>query len=103
MSDSPPVKIEVFDAKPNPMFSPELTAVTKFLRYEKAVPCAFCGRKSRYHWTTLIKFKAGEMGPFAIRWSETAFEPMTPVCRGHLMTIVEKTIDLPLPTRGEVE
>lgn len=77
--------VQLFEAKPNTMFTDEQTAMVRFLRYTQAVPCAECGKRSKHHWTVLYAFKATRMVPgmFTLQESEQVHLPLTPVCRNH--------------------
>lgn len=84
--DHDPLCVEIFDAKPNEMFTPELTAWLRFLRYNRPVPCAECGKKKRNHWTMLCAFKAVTIpnGAFALNADACQVHPpLTPVCTDH--------------------
>lgn len=76
-----------FEPKPNPMFSEAQRVCTLFVQYEESVPCALCGRMSKYHWTCHARFKAVELGPltFTLNFGRKWFEAGKPVCRGHVM------------------
>jgi hypothetical protein len=72
-------------AKPNPMFSEEMTRSVVFLRYTQAVPCAVCGKRSKHHWTMVLSFSTVAMDTLLARPSETVHLPLVPVCRAHPM------------------
>jgi hypothetical protein len=80
-----PVLVQLFEAKPNKLFTPEHTALVCFLRYSAAVPCAECGKRSRHQWTVLYSFKAKSASFLIPRESEKVHPPLTPVCRNHLL------------------
>jgi len=82
-----PVAVQFLSAKPNQMFSEAMTQVVRFLRYTQAVPCAECGKRSRYHWTMLVSFQAQRLQPgmFTLAVSEQVHLPCAPVCRDHLL------------------
>ena len=82
-----PVVVQLLPARPNKMFGAEMTRAVVFLRYSQAVPCAECGKRSKYHWTMLVSFQAHRMQPGVITMvvSETVHLPLAPVCRGHLL------------------
>jgi len=82
-----PVCVEAFPAKPNKMFSAEITQLVAFLRYTQAVPCAECGKRSKHHWTMRCSFEAHSMKPgmFTLAQSGTVHLPLAPVCRAHLL------------------
>lgn len=90
--------IAVGEPKPNPMFNQWQTAITKYLTYSQAVPCAYCGRKSKRHWTQLKFFriaegfetklpsgKVVESNSFALSEGKELFPPLTPVCTKHIL------------------
>jgi hypothetical protein len=79
--------VQLFEAKPNQMFTEAQTANVRFLRYNKTVQCAECGKRSKFHWTSLIEFMAMSMGNhiFGLDKSGLVHAPMTPVCRDHLL------------------
>jgi len=64
-----------------------LTRAVVFLRYSQAVPCAECGKRSKYHWTMLLSFAAHRMAPgmFTLAESGQVHIPLAPVCRDHLL------------------
>lgn len=82
---SEPVQVLLYNAKPNAMFTDEQTQAIRFLRYNQAVPCAECGKRSKQHWTVLYSFKATSMvaGAFTLQESGKVHMPLTPVCRDH--------------------
>jgi hypothetical protein len=75
---------EIFEAKPNHMFSEAQRQITKFLRFRESVPCAHCGKKSRWHWTQTVPFKAAEFGGFSLKMGRL-LEANSPVCRAHIL------------------
>jgi hypothetical protein len=77
--------VQIFEARPNRMYTEEQRAIVRFLRYSKAVPCAECGRKSKTHWTLLLSFKAKTMAAIIPTDSGKVHMPLTPVCRNHLL------------------
>jgi hypothetical protein len=83
--ETPANAVQIFEAKPNRMFTEEQRATVRFLRYANAVPCAECGRKSKTHWTLLISFKAKTMAAIIPKDSGKVHMPLTPVCRSHLL------------------
>jgi hypothetical protein len=84
------VTVELFEAKPNRLFDPALTAVVRFVRLSAAVPCAECGRRSKHHWTMLVPFTVQVMPThaFVLTSSGVRYAPLTPVCRAHLLAPV---------------
>lgn len=81
------LRVEICDAKPNPMFSEAQRQSIRFLRYNKFIPCAACGKKVKVHWTMLIEFKAVDMSgssfSFVAKEYPKTFAPLTPVCGDH--------------------
>lgn len=77
--------VQIFEAKPNPLFTENQRATIRFLSYNKYVPCAECGKKSRGHWTALYEFLAHTMAPFVPLRSGLVHPPLAPVCRDHLL------------------
>jgi hypothetical protein len=98
---SEPVMVELFEAKPNPIFTEEHRQMVRFLRYSKAVPCAECGKRSTRHWTVLYSFKATSMVPGALTLQESGkvHLPLTPVCTKHPLAPAAMP---PGPTRRSV-
>jgi len=95
------LQVQMFEAKPNPMFSEDQRGTVRFLHYSRPVECAECGRRSKYHWTSLISFKAMDMSGntpgFTLRSStDKVHPPLTPVCTAHPMAAAEMP---PLPPR----
>jgi len=79
------VDIAVGEPKRNPLFTPEQLAITKFLTYSKPVKCVHCGRPTRHHWTLLTFFRVMEAVLVVLTPSETAYPPLSPVCRKHIL------------------
>jgi hypothetical protein len=81
----PAPKGEFREAKPNPAFPPQITALIRFYvaaKGEVLEPCPLCGKRSRGRWTMLCPFTAHEFGAFAIT-AGVAFTPLTLVCSAH--------------------
>ena len=76
-----------YEAKENQMFSPELTALIRFVRYESKTPCALCGKLRKRHWTMLVPFGACDFAKsfLILKASEQTFVAGTPVCEVHPM------------------
>jgi hypothetical protein len=82
------LKVELHEAKPNPMFDEWQRATVRFLRYSHPVECAECGRRSKSHWTSLFSFQAMDFkGSSFVLQSATGkvHPPLTPVCVAHPM------------------
>jgi len=98
------IQVQILEAKPNPMFTEWQRAMTRFLRYSRAVPCAECGRRSRHHWTQLVSFKAHNLsGPSFMLHSTGSVKihaPLTPVCGSHPLSIAEYP-QIPLSPRAK--
>lgn len=79
--------VEVLEAKPNPLFTEWQRSTVKFLRYNRHVVCAECGRKRRLHWTMLCDFKCSSMvtGRFTLLDGKKTHLPLTPVCSDHML------------------
>jgi len=75
------------EAKANPMFSPLTTACVRFVEYKETVPCLLCGRRSKYHWTCVVRFKASDFrkSMFILKTGRRWFKAGDPVCRDHPM------------------
>lgn len=67
------------------MFPDWMTARVRFLRFDAAVPCAECGRRSKHHWTMLCMFQAHTMAQIVPSKSGKEHAPLTAVCRSHLL------------------
>ena len=80
------VERQYFHPAPNPMFSEMQRAVTLFVRYKEAVPCAVTGRRTKHHWTSQVRFKAArvETGQFSLRFGKW-LPAGTPVLRDCIM------------------
>ena len=76
---------EIFEAKPNAMFSEEMRRLVAFLRFEKSVNCEHCARKSKHMWTMRCAFTISDLEDFVMVKSETVFIAGTPVCRKHCL------------------
>lgn len=81
------LEVELIEPKPNHMFSEFQHQVTRFLRYNKAVPCAECGKKRKVLWTQLVEFEALTMAPIVPRRSGLLHAPLTGVCTDHLLRV----------------
>ena len=80
-----PLGVQIFEAKPNKLFSEEQTALVRFLRYSQPVACAECGKRSKHRWTVLYSFKALDLAAIVPTESDKTHPPLTPVCRSHLL------------------
>jgi hypothetical protein len=78
------MKIEYYEAKDNPMFPPEITMLIRFVRPEKAVKCAICGKMRKRLWTMLVPFRGQVMNQFAMTPSDE-LEALIPICDDHPM------------------
>lgn len=74
-----------FEAKENPMFSEAQRACVRFVEYKEIVPCVLCGKRTKYHWTCVVRFKAANLNDhcFILKLSENWFPAGAPVCRDH--------------------
>lgn len=77
--------VEIFEAKPNPMFTAAQRALIRFLHYNLPVKCAECGKSRKRHWTMLCAFQALDMGMLIPKRSGKVHLPLTPVCGKHLL------------------
>jgi hypothetical protein len=77
--------VDILEAKPNPLFTEEQRASLRFLRYSQSIPCAYCGRKQKIHWTLLCTFVVKEMGQLILTSDGEIFRPLTPVCQSHIL------------------
>ena len=82
-----PLLVGLYEAKPNKMFTEEQRAAVRFLRYNQAVPCAECGRRSKTHWTVLYSFEAQSLGMLIPKRSGRVHMPLAPVCRAHILAL----------------
>lgn len=86
------LKVEILDAKPNPMFSEAQRKLVRFLRFSRSVRCAQCGKKLRIHWTMLcqfipqVGFGKNDKPTFALQPGKS-LAPLTPVCGDHPLAI----------------
>ena len=85
MKDDGPLIVQLFEAKPNKMFTEAHTRHVRFLRFNAAVPCAECGKRSKHHWTVLYSFKAMSLAVLVPKESDKVHPPLTPVCRSHIL------------------
>lgn len=78
-------------ARKNPMFSELQRLGILFVRYKTAVPCALCGRRSRHHWTSWVRFHAADISKCFIRleFGRKWFPRGAPVCRAHILELDE--------------
>jgi hypothetical protein len=75
--------VDIYEAKPNPMFTEDMRQMIRFLRYNRKIPCAACGKKTKKMWTMLCSFTAADFGKFALKRFPKTFDPLTPVCDAH--------------------
>jgi hypothetical protein len=77
--------VEILEAKPNPMFTEEQRAAIRFLRYNRTVPCAECGKRRKGMWTMLCAFRAYDFyaSVVVLQTPEKTHAPLTPVCSDH--------------------
>lgn len=82
----PKRRLQWFPAKLNDMFSPELTALVRFVRSDKPMACAHCGRKIRIGdaaWTCLVPFRVMDWGTFALKPANDVTPALAPICGKH--------------------
>lgn len=75
--------VQILQAKPNKLFTEEQRQAIRFLRYNKSVICAECGKKKRTLWTMLCQFKAESFGTHSLVSSGKSHTPLIPVCQDH--------------------
>lgn len=77
--------VEILEAKPNKMFSERQRQCVRFLRYNRHVACAACGKKARVMWTLICQFRAVdfERSHIVAKFFPRSFTPLTPVCSDH--------------------
>lgn len=77
--------VQILEAAPNRMFTEQERAGVRFLRFNRRIPCAECGKKVKIHWTCLYQFKCGDMkkSMFTLQFSDKVHLPLTPVCGDH--------------------
>jgi hypothetical protein len=78
-----PICVDIREAKPNKMFTEGQRAWVRFLVYNRAIPCAQCGKKRRIMWTMLCEFQCAVMEIFTAGLSDRRHMPLTPVCGDH--------------------
>jgi len=78
-----PVAVQLMAAKENALFTEEQRQLVVFLSYTGAVPCAACGKRSRYHWTMRVSFQAQDTASFVLVPLGPVHLPLAPVCRAH--------------------
>lgn len=82
---NPLLRVQICEAKPNPLFTEAQRQSIRFLRFNRHVPCAECGKKVRIHITMLCEFRCGDMerSMFVLKFSDKKHAPLTPVCGDH--------------------
>lgn len=75
--------VEILEAKPNKLFSEEQRQSIRFLRYNKYIRCAECGKKRKVMWTMLCEFKALIFEQDSIENGDKVHQPLTPICGEH--------------------
>jgi hypothetical protein len=75
--------VDIVEAKPNPLFTEEQRQSVRFLRYNRSIPCAECGKRRRIMWTLLVSFHAQSLTSFGTPSVMGAHPPLTPVCGDH--------------------
>lgn len=66
------------------MFPPEITMLIRFVRPEKAIKCAMCGKMRKRLWTMLVSFRGQEM-ELHLMTPSNKFEALTPIFEDHPM------------------
>lgn len=75
--------VQILEAKPNKLFTEEQREGIRFLRYNKFVACARCGKKKKTLWTMLCQFQAAIFGEHSLNKGDESYLPLTPVCQDH--------------------
>ncbi len=83
--------VQIFEAKANKLFTEEQRKSIRFLRYNRSIACAECGKKKKTLWTMLCQFQATTFGSFSIIESTKAHLPLAPVCQDHPLAPVFDT------------
>jgi hypothetical protein len=97
------LQVTILEARPNPLFEEWQRELVRFLRFNRAVPCAECGRRSKHHWTQVVSFKAYNVATaksFILErnWSGKIHPPLAPVCGSHPLAVAEFP-EIPRPKR----
>lgn len=71
--------------KKNKMFTERQHALTLFLTYSQAIPCAECGRRSKHHWTQRCTFVVMQEVGLMLKRGEKVHMPLAPVCTKHIL------------------
>jgi len=80
--------VEIIEAKPNKMFTEAQRQSVRFMRFNRSVPCAECGKKRKVHWTMLCSFRAANFGGSSfVRKTGAVRAPLTPVCSDHPLAL----------------
>jgi hypothetical protein len=83
-----PLVVEVLETKENPLCTEEQRRIVRFLRYNRFVPCAECGKKVRIHLTMLCEFLAMNKNSILVaKFTGKVHPPLTPVCGDHPLAI----------------
>ena len=62
----------------------------EMLSFEEKTACGHCGELRKHHCTLAVPFKVGEGEPGKVKMSGQVYEPLTPVCRNHLLLFAER-------------
>jgi len=81
------MEIKYYETKDNPMLPPEITMLIRFVRPEKAIKCAVCGKKRKKLWTMLVPFRGQTTLQFSLEPSDE-LAALTPICDDHPMAPV---------------
>lgn len=75
--------VDIVEAKRNKLFTEEQRQSVRFLRYNRSIRCAECGKRRRVMWTMLCTFLASSPAGFTMARGTKRHLPLTPVCGAH--------------------
>jgi len=83
MSKKQILQVQIYEAKPNKMFTEAQRSFVRFLTYNQTIKCARCGKKKKRMWTMLCQFRANIFSAIPTEAAGMSFAPLTPVCIDH--------------------
>ncbi len=89
----PSPRVRFVEAMPNKMFTPQLTALIRFVLAGAPIACAECGKLTRKLWTMLAPFHATNMLSFTLKRGIER-EPLVLVCADHPLAPAERIIEV---------